>query len=229
MKKSIILILVSFWAHLGNCQNTITVQHKYYTLEYDTVLKSPLISWYIQTTAHATSQVKIDRKTVASFHQDPLISEKYQVANDKQYSTYNAVHKSDSLRKDKGHLSPYTAFDFDSIAARESMYYTNTAPQFSFFNEHPWERLEQYVLKTLALANDSIIVYTGCLYGMEKMNDVPIPDYYWKVIVLHSGELTCYLAKNEITDNTDFKRYLVSPDAHKNFIHFYYPNLKIPF
>jgi DNA/RNA endonuclease G (NUC1) len=104
--------------------------------------------------------------------------------NDNEYSTYNRVHTNDGLRKDKGHLSPYTAFDFDLDAVKESMFYTNTAPQFSFFNEHPWERLEQYILKELTKTNDSIFVYTGCLYGKDKMNDVPTPDYYWKVIVI---------------------------------------------
>ena len=133
-----IAILLLFFSFSANAQ-TITVRHKYYTLEFDTTLKSPLLSWYIQTTAHATSSTKIDRKSVASFHQDPLINPKYQVANDGEYRNNGKF--------DKGHLSPYSAFEFDLTAAKESMYYTNTAPQYSFFNEHPWEELEQYILK----------------------------------------------------------------------------------
>jgi hypothetical protein len=48
MKKLLTLLfmvspLISF------CQNDIIIKHKYYTLDYDTVLKSPLISFYIQT------------------------------------------------------------------------------------------------------------------------------------------------------------------------------------
>jgi len=217
MKKIIFLLLLPV---LAFSQHTIKVTHKYYTLDFDTSLRSPLISSYIQTTAHATSSTKIDRSTVASFHQDPLIDEKYQVANDKEYR--NNGHY------DKGHLSPYTAFGFELEAAKESMLYPNTAPQFSFFNEHPWEELEQYVLKTLALKYDSIYVYTGCLYGNEKMVDVPVPDYYWKVIV-YNGSIEAYLGKNEETKDTDWSKMKTDLPTLKKLIKSYYPKLKLYF
>ncbi len=221
MKNFLILTIVGiFWTIYVQSQNTIQVKHTYYTLEYDTSLKSPLVSSYIQTTAHATSTDKIDRKTVASFHQDPLIDPKYQVANDGEYK--NNGHF------DKGHLSPYTAFGFDLTAAKESMFYTNTAPQYSFFNEHPWERLEQYVLKTLAPQYDSIYVYTGCLYGVNKMKDVPVPDYYWKVIQYQNVTIA-WLAKNEETTDTDYTRYQIDLGELKQKIYSYYPALKLSF
>ena len=212
-----ILLIASLWSQ---AQSTIIVKHSYYTLQYDTILKSPLISWYIQTTAHANSTTKIDRKSVAAFHQDPLIDAKYQVANDKEYLNNGSY--------DKGHLSPYSAFYFDIAAAKESMYYTNTAPQISFFNEHPWERLEQYVLKTLSPTIDSIYVYTGCLYGNKKMKDVPIPDYYWKVIEYKNGE-ECWLAPNIETTSSDYSGYHIDKDNLKAKIYSYYPKLVIPF
>lgn len=206
-------------------QNTIEIKHKYYTLEFDTVIKSPIISWYIQTTAHATSSTKIDRSTVASFHQDPLIPSKYQIASDKKY--LNNGHY------DKGHLSPYTAFGFDLQAAKESMYYTNTAPQYSFFNEHPWEELEQYILKKLAPTHDSIYVYTGCLYTDRLMKDVPVPDYYWKVIYYdrkgNNWTVQAWIAKNEVTADTDYTKYEIDINALRKEISMYYPELKLPF
>ena len=219
MKKLLttITILFSLWSH---AQHTITVKHTYYTLEYDTVLKSPLVSWYVQTTAHATSTNKIDRKSVAAFHQDPLIAARYQVANDAKYK--------DNGYYDKGHLSPYSAFYFDITAAKESMLYTNTAPQYSFFNEHPWERLEQYILKQLAPTTDSIYVYTGCLYGTNKMKDVPVPDYYWKVIEYKNGQ-ECWLGPNEITTSSDYNVYHIGVEALKEKIKGYYPNIKLKF
>ena len=220
MKKLLIItiaVVSTLWSY---GQHTITVKHTYYTLEYDTVLKSPLVSWYIQTTAHATSTNKIDRKTVAAFHQDPLIPSKYQCANDAEY--LNNGHW------DKGHLSPYSAFYFDITAAKESMYYTNTAPQYSFFNEHPWERLEQYVLKILAPTTDSIYVYTGCLYGNKKMRDVPVPDYYWKVIEYENGE-ECWIAPNVETKLTDYSTYHTDIAKLKTIILQYYPKLQLPF
>jgi len=220
--KKLLLIIFLMSGICSFAQHTIEVKHQYYTLEFDTVLKSPLVSWYIQTTAHATSTNKIDRKTVAAFHQDPLINSKYQVANNKEYLRNGKF--------DKGHLSPYSAFYFDLTAAKESMFYTNTAPQYSFFNEHPHERLEQYVLKTLAPEHDSIYVYTGCLYGNNKMKNCPIPDYYWKVIVYDNGsKVEQWLEPNEITDNSDYTRYSVSMEILKKKIFEYYPKLKLPF
>lgn len=220
MKKILLSIAFIFISFVVIAQHTIEIKHKYYTLEYDTLLKSPLISFYIQTTAHAKSTIKIDRKTVATFHQDPLIDSKYQIANEKNYK--NNGHF------DKGHLSPYSAFEFELTAAKESMFYTNTAPQYSFFNEHPWEELEMYVLKTLSPQYDSIRVYTGCLYGNNKMNTVPIPDYYWKVII-YNNMPECYLAKNEITNVSDWHRYKTDIDCLKKTILSYYPKLELLF
>jgi DNA/RNA endonuclease G (NUC1) len=225
MKKLLttILLISTIWLQ---AQHTITVKHTYYTLQYDTLLKSPLISWYIQTTAHATSKNKIDRKTVADFHQDPLIDSKYQLANNEAYIEWNSSHPNNT--RDKGHLSPFSAFDFGLTAAKESMYYTNTAPQYSFFNRHPWEKLEQYVLKTLAPDFDSIYVYTGCLYGSSKMCDVPQPDYYWKVIEYKNSE-ECWLGPNIETTSTDYHAYRTDIDKLKAKILSYYPDIKLPF
>ena len=220
MKRLLFIITALILAMCSQAQHTITVKHTYYTLEYDTVLKSPLVSWYVQTTAHATSTHKIDRKNVAAFHQDPLIAARYQVANDEEYRDNNCY--------DKGHISPYTAFDFDITAAKESMYYTNTAPQYSFFNRHPWERLEQYILKQIAPTTDSVFVYTGCLYGTKKMKNVPVPDYYWKVIEYKNGE-ECWLAPNMVTTSTDYSSYHIQSQELKQKIHSYYPTLIIPF
>jgi DNA/RNA endonuclease G (NUC1) len=212
-----VLLMATLWSW---AQHTITVKHTYYTVQFDTVLKSPLISWYIQTTAHATSTNKIDRKTVAAFHQDPLISAKYQVANDAEYLNNG--------KYDKGHLSPYSAFYFDLTAAKESMFYTNTAPQYSFFNEHPYERLEQHILKDLAIKFDSIYVYTGCIYGGDKMKYVPIPIFYWKVIK-YGNKLEGWLCPNEVTSNSDYTRYGNSITDIRKTILQHYPNLKLPF
>ena len=217
------IFLTAIFFSLGSyAQNYIEVHHTYYTLEYDTDLKSPLISWYIQTTEHATSTEKINRKSVSSFHKDPLIELQYQVASDAEYKR-NGLY-------DKGHLSPYSAFNFDITAAKESMYYTNTAPQYSFFNEHPWEKLEQFILKKLAPEHDSIYVYTGCIYGENKMKDVPVPDFYWKVIVYNHGATSAaWLAKNEETTDTDYHHYSTTVEHLKELIKTNYPNLYLAF
>lgn len=217
-----ILLLGLLFTQQLQAQHTTELPHSFYTLVFDTVLKSPLISWYIQTTAHATSSVKIERKKVGAFHQDPLIDPGWQVASNKEYRD-NGVY-------DKGHLSPYSAFNFDLNAAKESMYYTNTAPQYSYFNEHAWQKLEQYILKKLAPQHDSIYVYTGCLYGNEKMRDVPVPDYFWKVIVYdHGTAMDAWMARNELTDSTDYESYRIPVEQLRQFIKLYYPEISLLF
>jgi DNA/RNA endonuclease G (NUC1) len=211
-------------------QHTITVKHTNYTLEYDTLLKSPLISWYIQTTAHATSKNKIDRKTVADFHQDPLIPSKWQIANAKTYSEWNKQNPND--RKDIGHIVPFKAMYFDKQAAIETMYFnTNTMPQSSYFNEHQWCAVEALITDSLARHYDSVTVYTGVLINnnSQKINGVYVPDYFYKVAV-YKGIKRAWLgvnnASNKDTNPIDIETNIATIVAQ---LKKYYPNLHIPF
>ena len=103
MKKYfLILAMLGIISTNALSQHTIEVKHKYYTMQYDTTQYAELIGYYIQTKAH-TKEI-VDRKTVAAFHQDPLIDPAYQVANDKEYSSWNAAHA--NKRRDKGHVNP---------------------------------------------------------------------------------------------------------------------------
>ena len=58
------------------------------------------------------------------------------------------------------------------------------------------------------------------------MNDVPVPDYYWKILV-YGGYEYGYLAPNEVTTNTDYSRYAIDVDELIHKIHSYYPKLPL--
>ena len=233
MKKIILfIILANLLVVRISAQHTIEVKHKYYTMQYDTTQYAELIGYYVQTKAH-TKEI-VDRKTAATFHQDPLIDPAYQVANDKEYSSWNAAHA--NKRRDKGHVNPYTAFAFAEDAAKESMFYTNTCPQVSFFNEHQWERVEQYVLKTVCPAYGDVQVWTGVLISKshpKMMNDVPEPDYYWKVIsYVKDGKTVeeAWLGLNDESNTSTDPADIVTDVAHlKKVILQYYPKLKLSF
>lgn len=229
MKKIVLLLLSLSLSVLTFSQHTIVVKHTYYTMLYDTVQKAELIGFYIQTKEH-TKEV-IDRSTVASFHQDPLIDARYQVANDKEYSTWNAAHP--KKRRDKGHINPFTAFAFNKVAAIESMYYTNTCPQVSFFNEHQWERVEQYTLKTICPEYGDVKVWTGVLIKDKMMNDVPEPDYYWKVIEYEKDGQTvqeAWLGLNDESNvSTNPDDIAIGVGKLKKVILQYYPKIKLDF
>lgn len=235
MKKLLTLILMTTCL-AGSAQHTIEVKHSYYTMLYDTVQYAELIGFYVQTKDHYNQSLvaKIDRSTVAAFKQDPLILPRYQVANDLQYTSWNKAHP--NKKRDRGHVNPYTAFDFDLTAAKESMYFTNTCPQVSFFNEHQWEQVEMYVLKTVCPAYGDVKVWTGVLISTshpKMMNAVPEPDYYWKVIEYVKGGKTvqeAWLGPNDESNTSTKPTDIVStPDKVKTVMLQYYPNIKIPF
>ncbi len=232
MRKILTLILISVCL-MASAQHTIEVKHTYYTMEYDTIQCAELIGFYVQTVDHYNQSLKtkIDRSTVAAFKPDPLISSKYQLANDKEYESWNKANPKN--RRDRGHVNPYTAFDFNLTAAKESMYFTNTCPQSSFFNEHQWEAVEMYVLKTVCPTYGDTKVWTGVLIGNKKMNDVPEPDWYWKVIQYNKNGVQTeesWLGLNDVknvsTNPNDIK---IDVTRLKQFILKYYPDLKLSF
>ena len=60
------------------------------------------------------------------------------------------------------------------------------------------------------------------------MKDVPVPDYYWKVIEYKNGQ-ECWLGPNEITTSSDYNVYHIDVLALKEKIREYYPNIKLKF
>ena len=206
---------------------------------------------YIQTVEHSLITVgsnSINRKGVSLFKEDPSIPNRFETSTNRFYSKYNKIHKTDGQMVDKGHENPYSAFDFNEIAASESMYLQNTCPQFSFFNRHQWESVEQHVIKEVSLVydkdnkkyipnQDSITVYTGVLISKNQISDgnysIYIPDYYWKIIYYKKNNDVVYeswLGKN-LPTNIDTNPDDIKIDVNKLrlIILSYYPNLKLPF
>ncbi|MEO8173888.1 MAG: DNA/RNA non-specific endonuclease [Sediminibacterium sp.] len=239
MKRFFLVCLLSALLQFVYSQHTIEVKHTYYTMQFDTLQSTELMGYYIQTTAHATSAFKTPRTGKFSrFTKDPLLEGRV-TANDKQYISWNKAHP--DQKRDRGHINPFSAFNFAEDAALESMYYSNTAPQASYFNEHQWQVVEQYIMKLSRgsktnAAIDSIKVWTGVLVSPthpKKMNAVFEPDYYWKVIRYKiNGELNTesWLGVNESTNlNTDPDAIKIDSSYVKALILQYYPLLCLEF
>jgi len=245
MKKilfTIPLILLSFFFlnFSGVKSDVIEIKHTYYTSEYDTAQRAEILGYYIQTKEHALISLDntkaLDRKGFATFRQDPLIPEYIQdiVTND---AYYNWNHNHPDKKIDKGHVVPYSAMDFDSTAAYESMYLENTNPQVSYFNEHQWEAVEMYVLKTVAPTYGDTKVWTGCLISKSnpvRIDNLYMPDFYWKVIQYKKNGILveeAWLGSNKFSDpkDTNPSHILSTPDKVKQVVHQYYPDLKIDF
>jgi DNA/RNA endonuclease G (NUC1) len=234
-----IIFLCLLYAVPSFSQHSIEVKHKYYTMVFDTIQSAELVGYYIQTTAHSTSQPRMPRSGKFSrFTNDPLLEGKV-LANDKAYRTWNKAHPAQA--RDRGHVNPFTAFDFAEDAALESMYFSNTCPQSKYFNEHQWQRIEQYVLKlsrgtATAKPVDSIHVWTGVLIDTErpkKMDAVFEPDYYWKVIAYKKdGQLVteAWLGLNEDSNrDTDPDAIKTNIEKLREMVCKYYPKLVLTF
>jgi DNA/RNA endonuclease G (NUC1) len=239
MKKTTFIFLFVICALSLTAQHTIEIKHKYYTMEFDTVQSAEILGFYVQTTAHSTATPKMPRTgKFARFTPDPMLKGEV-LANDNEYTSWNHDHPDDLM--DRGHINPFTAFDFAEDAALESMYFSNTCPQAKYFNEHQWEALEQHVLKLSrgdqgAAPIDNIKVWTGVLISVshpKKMNDVPKPDFYWKVISYTKDGQTvqeAWLGANETSNHTTSPDAIKTDASHvKNVVLQYYPKLKLDF
>lgn len=123
----------------------------------------------------------------------------------------NGAYKGNG-KYDKGHLAPAADFCFNTTAYRESMFYTNTAPQVDYFNEHLWESVEEAV-RDSCRKYGKVKVYTGCVYGKERLRGIAIPSAYWKVIVYGQNQMAGWWSVNAITGNKKPESIMRSPDA----------------
>jgi endonuclease G len=97
---------------------------------------------------------------------------------------------------DKGHLTAYQEVlwgpaEESSLAAKDTMYYTNCVPQHSLLNKGAWKSLEQFIIRKGIHQGDArLCVFTGPVFNpgdpwltaqIDGQN-VRIPTTFWKVI-----------------------------------------------
>lgn len=221
-------------------QHTVTIKHTNYTNLFDTVQCSEIQGSYIQTADHAATSLDPAKKIPrpGSFTNDPDAPSPCHLSYSSIYSTYNKQFEKTDLndRLDKGHVNPFEAFAFDETAAKESMYYTNVCPQISYFNEHQWQRVEMYIVKTVAPQFGDVKVYTGVLVSTShprKAGKLFIPDYYWKLIQYEKNGQSvqeAWLGKNRPANtSTDPDAIVIDTANLKRIIKQYYPKFAFEF
>ena len=114
----------------------------------------------------------------------------------KQTSVYKAYPSIDGVTYDRGHQIPNADRNGVSAMQAQTYYWTNSTPQLHEFNGGIWGTVENKVRDAIP-ASDSLYIVTGPVYqtvgGSETVrtfvnstNDsktVPIPNYYFKVIL----------------------------------------------
>ena len=103
---------------------------------------------------------------------------------------------------DRGHLVP--AGDSTTLAQmNESFLMTNMAPQSPDLNRVKWRMLEEKTRHAAKVASYSIHVITGALYEgkVVKINGVPVPSGFYKVVFTNKNNYLAYYADNKNTAN----------------------------
>ena len=96
---------------------------------------------------------------------------------------------------DKGHMAP--AGDASSIAEMyETFLMTNMTPQKPLLNRMAWRMLEEHTRTLLSKSKSDMYVINIAVYsGNNKMNGIPVPSGYWKIVTV-DGLTTYYYADN---------------------------------
>ena len=117
---------------------------------------------------------------------------------------------------DLGHLTPSHITSYDSITNRYSFSMLNEAPQYAYFNEHPWKDLEMNVEDSIAKYKKDAVIITGVIYDETNKIYLPnsrikIPTHYYKILVINKltyvwlgvnadGKKNCIITNISITD-----------------------------
>ncbi|MFI5133630.1 MAG: DNA/RNA non-specific endonuclease [Chitinophagales bacterium] len=166
MKKYFIVLLLLSVTASATCQ-ILKLKKQFYTIYFHEKQKIPLYTVYTLKKSFIVSK---PRK--GDFKQDSAVN------TDKQAS--DATY--DDPDYDKGHFTPDADFRFNDDAEAATFLYTNAAPQQDYFNEHLWANLEKHV-RDICSQNGDVKVFTGCMFGAQKLHGIDIPAYFWKVII----------------------------------------------
>ena len=96
---------------------------------------------------------------------------------------------------DKGHMAP--AGDASSIKEmHETFLMTNMTPQKPTLNREAWRMLEEHTRTLLSQSKSDMYVINIAVYkDNSKMNGIPIPTGYWKIVTV-DGTTKYYYADN---------------------------------
>jgi endonuclease G len=122
---------------------------------------------------------------------------------------------------DRGHLVPCEDLMSSQEKADQSFYMSNIAPQLPSFNRGIWKKLENQV-RQYAEENDSVIVITGPFQPMPDpvRPDLPVPGYYYKVVLDISPpdyKAIAFLMKND-TLSGEVTEYAISIDSLETYL-----------
>ena len=185
MKKIILLSKLAFFASFALSQDTVRLNHTNYISVFDKTKKYPvLVEWWV-TKSMVTCEKPLKRKD--NFKPDPLLPKETDLLKDYVGSGY-----------DRGHMMPAA----DNLCQTqqiqdESFYFSNMSPQKHSLNAGDWKSLE-VLTREFAKNIDSIHVWSGNIGQIQKIGNVSVPEYCWKVVYFKQpNKYVAYLFKND--------------------------------
>ena len=156
------------------------IRYEGFTVLYNTSTRQPV--WVDYTlTKWQVAATDASPKIPHRFKPDPDLSIP-QASND----DYRGINKQYGLSR--GHMARHQDMKWSVQAAQESDYYTNICPQHEKLNNGLWKKIENRV-RDLAMAYDSVHIVCGPIfvdtsYGFIGPNHIPVPDYFFKTLLV---------------------------------------------
>lgn len=169
-----------------------------FTVQYNPSNRQP--DWVAYTlTSEQVRATENTPKVPHHFMQDPNLS--LPQASDEDYK---GAHKQYGLSR--GHMARHQDMKWSPQAVMESDYYTNICPQHEKLNTKLWKRIENLV-RNLAIQYDSVHVICGPVFtdhsnGYIGPNRLPVPDYFFKTLLIKDA--TGYHAIAFLCPNYDY-------------------------
>lgn len=196
MKNFILLLAGLFLLVQVQSQHTVSLKHKQYQADFDTVLKYPKKVYWVITKKDLNCVKKYPRTD--KFVPDPLMYRHTDLEKDYVNSGY-----------DRGHNFPAADGACDSTSMRESFFFSNMTPQHPSVNRGDWKSLEEFT-REMAVKSDSIKVWAGSWGVQKKIGRVSVPTDCWKVIyVVKSKEWFAFHFYNTKSDRLGLKAHEV--------------------
>jgi endonuclease G len=183
-----------------NIPNTVELCNSFYVSDYD--IHNHKTIAVSERLVHGSPIGTIKRTN--DFHSD------LRVGNNPNNNQYLHSHY------DKGHMAPADDAASDT-QMHETFLLTNMTPQSPMLNRVEWKHLEEHVRKLAKTASSDVFVVTIAIYDDNiKINNIPKPTGYWKIVFLDNSQQFYYadnkdnatvVQKNPVSIQSLFKKY----------------------
>jgi endonuclease G len=177
---------------------------------YDADMVDPAFSAYYVTPAEATNPIP--------GREDFYVDEDLKTLHVTQASVDS---KAFSDTWNRGHLAPNHLLSWTDFTKHQTFTMANVAPQGFYFNQHPWGATEDAVLKWI-VGHNPLNIVTGIAYknranATRAVDNIAIPDYYFKVVCDAQGGQSVGFVGANTPDNHDLPTMMSVRDVEGYF------------